>query len=147
MNNETTTIVRDFGRIPQDLKDRPQWAPFKTEWDEKKKKYAKRPMGAKSNDSTTWKPFAEVEPRQRNNNVEIAYCLAENEAEESQLIVIDLDEVIKNGGCMDSAQHLLQMFEGTYIEGSVSGDGIHIFLKGKALKGFCNALIPEIEPD
>ena len=49
--------ARDFDRIPQDLKDKTQWALFKLTWNSEKKKYGKKPLGAKCNDPSTWKSF------------------------------------------------------------------------------------------
>ena len=124
--------ARDFDRIPQDLKDKTQWALFELTWNPEKKKYEKKPINAKANDSTTWRPFKELVSRQRTNQTELTYCLSAEPEGEQQLIVIDLDHIVgEDGQWSPAAETVMALFKGTYMEASVSGDGAHIFVSGK----------------
>jgi len=134
-------------KIPNTLKALPQWVvygrreqPFVTQYTVDKKgrqKIDKVPYNAKthtkaqSNNPATWSDFETAL-----NVYEAGYYngLGFVFSEQDNLVGIDLDHVLnpETGKLKDLAAELLEQFPNTYIEVSPSGDGLHIWVKGRA---------------
>lgn len=118
-------------KIPADLRSQDKWLLIRLDWDYEKKKYGKMPKSsadrtpAKSNDATTWGSFERAINKIAPVNEALTYALNND-----GVCVIDIDHCITNGQLSPAAQSVADLFTGTYIERSVSGDGIHIFCRG-----------------
>lgn len=130
-----------FDMIPESLKGNQQWVGMALTWNSEKGKFDKKPIspvsgyGAKSNDSATWSSFETASNCVQNKSATVAYALSA-EAASAPLVVIDIDHCIVDGVLNAGATALVKQFAGTYIEKSVSGDGVHIFVHGTtALNG------------
>jgi hypothetical protein len=127
--------------IPEILREQNNWVSFCIEWNAEKEKFTKAPKhGERSNDPSTWKPFDEIVCR-IDRHTKMAYALPAEKTDETRLIVIDIDHCFIDGKLNASAARIVQMFAGTYIEKSISGDGVHIFLYGKTGMNGCKELI------
>lgn len=108
-----------------------------TTWNEEKGKKDKSIISpvdgkwGKSNDPSTWTDFETAKKYALEHGAEgLAFALDES----SGICCIDLDKCIdKDGNLTDSAKKLTSEHEGTYIETSTSGNGIHIFVKDDLL--------------
>jgi primase-polymerase (primpol)-like protein len=136
--NETTTptpsipepdVTIDLEAIPEILKTHNYWAPFWVTWDSKRGRFDKGPRagGFRNNDASTLLSFDEAFARMHGNTV-LAYTLSPGKLIDTGLVVIDIDHCFTDGKLNPAAARIVQMFAGTYIESSVSGDGVHIFL-------------------
>ncbi|MDQ3396742.1 MAG: hypothetical protein M3511_03060, partial [Deinococcota bacterium] len=136
----TTAFLIDFDVIPQELKDRPQWAVWKREArDGKPTKMpyqARRPSArAKSNDSSTWATFEEARATfERGGFDGIFYCMSKDDP----YVGVDLDNVFdpETGQMQEEAARRIEALD-SYAEISASGTGARIFVKGhlNGLKG------------
>ena len=124
-------VTIDPDNIPEILKATDCWAPFHLTWLPAKGKFKKGPCsGFRSNDASTFVSFERVCARPYVNTVP-AYGLSTEKLTDTGLIVIDIDHCFTDGKFKPAAERIVRMFAGTYIESSVSGDGVHIFLYGK----------------
>ena len=123
--------------VPDEMKALPNWCVFRTTWNEEKGKKDKSIISpvdgkwGKSNDPSTWTDFETAKKYALEHGAEgLAFALDES----SGICCIDLDKCIdKDGNLTDSAKKLTSEHEGTYIETSTSGNGIHIFVKDDLL--------------
>jgi putative DNA primase/helicase len=120
--------------IPEVLKSRPQWVAWKWETKGDDGKPTKPPYNiktgklAKSTDSATWAKFSEVVAALKHGFDGIGYVLTPDD----EIVFIDIDHAIdsETGKLADEAQELVDRFD-SYTEISVSGGGLHIFVRGK----------------
>lgn len=134
--------------IPEEMKAIPNWVAYqrlgmdgKGHYDKKLydcNKTEKKANGAlawaKSNDPTTWATFDKADAyRKRFNRDGVAFGLTK----ETGIVCIDLDKSIdENGKLSEAAQAFVKAANGTYIERSTSGRGLHIFCRGNAPEGY-----------
>lgn len=119
--------------VPDEMRLMPNWCAYKTRWNNekgKKDKFVLSPVDgkwAKSSDPATWTDFeTAMEFAKRNNCEGLAFALDGK----SGISCIDLDHSIGEGGELSApAKRLTDEISDTYIEISVSGNGIHIFVK------------------
>lgn len=119
--------------IPHGMKDLKQWCVFRAEPDEKGH-YAKRILNpftgrwAACDNPRSWATYEiAVKQAEKYNNDGVAFCIVK----ENGITCIDLDDSIgKDGKQTEVAKEFLNEFGETYAERSLSGKGIHIFLKG-----------------
>lgn len=124
--------------IPQEMQDLPNWVVFRSKWNEEKGKKDKTLISpltsrwAKANDSSTWTDFETAKKFAIENGFEgVAFALNDN-----GITCIDLDHAItKEGKLSNLAEICLKGFANTYCETSISGNGIHIFVKDNVLEG------------
>lgn len=128
--NIPKTVIRPE-HIPERLRELPQWVSMQIKWSEQNSKFEKIPLKsgrkkcASSTDPTTWDDFAFAFNTLRANQT-LAFAMTE----EAGIVCIDIDHCITDAGLNSEAQAIVDMFDGTYIEKSISGDGLHIFTSG-----------------
>jgi antirestriction protein ArdC len=125
---------------PQELLVKPNWCVYKSYYNKEKQHREKfilkafnAPEGAKrakSNDPATWTSFAAALKFARDNGCEgLSYAL------DGAATCIDLDKCLDGKTQTELADRVLGGLEGTYVEKSMSGTGMHIFLTGDLLEG------------
>lgn len=120
--------------IPNELKIFPQWVCYRTtKLESKTAKYMISPVTgkfAKSNDPHTWTDYNTAFHYMIAKRLEgLAFVLTEG------IVFVDIDHVTDENGTMSLfAQKILEELPKTYAERSVSGNGIHIFCKGRLPK-------------
>ena len=97
---------------------------------------------AKSNDRSTWSSFQEVVEAvtdgHSTNITGIGYVFTKDDP----FIGIDLDDCFENGDLKSAAQEIVD-WANSYTEKSVSGNGLHIIVKGILPDGFPNKISME----
>lgn len=129
--------------IPEELKDLKQWVCFDLvieSLNSKPKKIPKNPhngINASHSDPKTWGSFSEaLESCKRHNYPHIGFAFTKNDPYTG----IDLDNCISDVGELnDFAKKILERFQNTYIEYSLSKKGLHIIIKGEICKGRKNS--------
>lgn len=121
--------------VPDEMKTRPNWVVVKTWWNAEKGKYNKRPVNcnsdkgeyAESDNPETWTTFDNaLKYLKEKGGTTIAYALDGKD----NISCIDLDRCYdENGQQTALAKEVLSKCGKTYIEKSVSGNGLHIFGK------------------
>lgn len=121
--------------IPDEMKARPNWVVVKTWWNADKGKYNKRPVNcnsdkgeyAESDNPETWTTFDNaLKYLKEKGGTTIAYALDGKD----NVSCIDLDRCYdENGQPTALAKEILSKCGKTYVEKSVSGNGLHIFGK------------------
>ena len=121
--------------VPDEMKARPNWVVVKTWWNAEKGKYNKRPVNcnsdkgeyAESDNPETWTTFDNaLKYLKEKGGTTIAYALDGKD----NVSCIDLDRCYdENGQPTALAKKVLSKCGKTYIEKSVSGNGLHIFGK------------------
>lgn len=121
--------------VPDEMKARPNWVVVKTWWNADKGKYNKRPVNcnsdkgeyAESDNPETWTTFDNaLKYLKEKGGTTIAYALDGKD----NISCIDLDRCYdENGQPSALAKEVLSKCGKTYIEKSVSGNGLHIFGK------------------
>lgn len=120
--------------IPNELMMLPQWVCYRTtKLESKTAKYMISPVTgkfAKSNDPHTWTDYNTAFHYMIAKRLEgLAFVLTEG------IVFVDIDHVTDENGTMSLfAQKILEELPKTYAERSVSGNGIHIFCKGRLPK-------------
>ena len=120
--------------IPQELRESKQWAAYRTYYDSKKGKRGKAILNvadghfAKSNDPSTWTDYETARAYAKANGCKgVSFALTR----ESNITCIDLDGCFDDTGAPSKlAREMLELFPETYTERSVSGKGLHIFVRG-----------------
>ena len=121
--------------VPDEMKARPNWVVVKTWWNAEKGKYNKRPVNcnsdkgeyAESDNPETWTTFDNaLKYLKEKGGTTIAYALDGKD----NISCIDLDRCYdENGQPSALAKEVLSKCGKTYVEKSVSGNGLHIFGK------------------
>ena len=121
--------------VPDEMKERPNWVVVKTWWNAEKGKYNKRPVNcnsdkgeyAESDNPETWTTFDNaLKYLKEKGGTTIAYALDGKD----NISCIDLDRCYdENGQSSALAKEVLSKCGKTYVEKSVSGNGLHIFGK------------------
>ena len=126
--------------VPAELKDIPTWCCYRTRWNDekgKKDKFIISPIDGKwasSKEIDRWTSFDKAIKYARENNCEGLSVLLDKKY---GITCIDLDKCVLNaetGELNERATKLTQTLNGTYIERSTSGNGLHIFVKDDILK-------------
>lgn len=126
--------------VPDELKNIPTWCCYRTKWDNekgKKSKFIISPVDGKwasSKEPQRWVTFDAAIKYARENGCEGVSLLLDRK---HGVTCIDLDKCIINaqtGEMKGRATKLVQELNGTYMERSTSGNGIHIFVKEDVLK-------------
>lgn len=136
----------NLDNIPDTMKALPNWVAFRTEQvDGKIKKILLSPnkgasdvkylKWAKSDDPTTWATFDKAVAFAKHYKLDgLAFAMSG-----SGMTCIDLDHHLdENGKPSALAQQFIDAAQGTYIEKSVSGRGLHIFYAGNRPDGYQN---------
>ncbi|MDY3846493.1 MAG: hypothetical protein SOZ62_06300 [Eubacteriales bacterium] len=123
--------------VPDEMKARPNWVVVKTWWNADKGKYNKRPVNcnsdkgeyAESDNPETWTTFDNaLKYLKEKGGTTIAYALDGKD----NISCIDLDRCYdENGQPSALAKEVLSKCGKTYVEKSVSGNGLHIFGKNE----------------
>lgn len=124
--------------VPAEMQSLPHWCVFKTYYNQETKqrqKYILRTSDgkwAKSNQPSEWSSFEVALEYARNNKCTgLSFAL-----EGSGMTCIDLDHSRQaNGKYSALAQEVMQLAGDTYTERSISGEGLHVFVKGNVLQG------------
>lgn len=121
--------------VPDEMKKRPNWVVVKTWWNAEKGKYNKRPVNcnsdkgeyAESDNPETWTTFDNaLKYLKEKGGTTVAYALDGKD----NISCIDLDRCYgENGQPTALAKEILSKCGKTYVEKSVSGNGLHIFGK------------------
>lgn len=121
--------------VPDEMKARPNWVVVKTWWNAEKGKYNKRPVNcnsdkgeyAESDNPETWTTFDNaLKYLKEKGGTTVAYALDGKD----NVSCIDLDRCYdENGQPSALAKEVLSKCGKTYVEKSVSGNGLHIFGK------------------
>lgn len=130
-----------INNIPQELKERKQWLWFKIYHNEDKNgniKMVKIPISPITceseewNKKENWESFeTALDGLERSGCDGLSFVLTKNDP----FVCIDLDKVKDR---FEDVQDIISDFGETYKEISVSGNGIHIFAKGKIYKNINN---------
>ena len=125
--------------VPDEMKKRPNWVVVKTWWNAEKSKYNKRPVNcnsdngeyAESDNPETWTTFDNaLKYLKEKGGTTIAYTLDGKD----NISCIDLDRCYdENGQPSALAKEILSKCGKTYVEKSVSGNGLHIFGKTEGM--------------
>lgn len=129
--------------LPAEMKRLSNWVAFRSVPSDKGiGKYSKQLINpnkndtiawAKSNDPSTWADYKTAYDFAISHKCTgVAFALQK----ELEICCIDIDHCFKDDVLSIEASEVLALFEGTYCERSISGNGLHIFCKGKLPKEF-----------
>ena len=126
----------NYSGIPEELKNLPNWGLFRKEWNARRGKYNKYPINAqtgelaKSNDPGTWTAFeTAIDKINQYGAAGLAFFI------QPPYMLIDLDHCFEDIQRVKEGDHDNQVADfidhtRSYTELSVSGEGIHIIVKG-----------------
>lgn len=113
-----------YDKIPEELRKLNQWVCAYA--DSKLPMQATRPEPASSINPSTWASFEEALSAVENGHYDyLGFVFNDN-----GIVGIDLDDAFDDVGMSPLAKSICKMCDGTYVEYSKSGDGLHIFIKG-----------------
>lgn len=125
--------------VPGEMRAIPNWCVFRTRLNPEKGKRDKFLLSAKDghwvkvNEPDRWTDFETAMQYAKANNCEGLSFVLDGK---SGITCIDLDKCIDVDGNFNAvAKKLTDEIKGTYVEKSVSGNGVHIWLKDDVLKG------------
>lgn len=130
-------LMTDPSVLPSDLTDTPRWVLWREELRtdaQGHQRVDKVPMRAgggngSSTDPTSWSSF---EAAQRGlQRVQIATGLGFVFTDDDDIVGIDLDKCAADGVLEPWAAEIVDRFNGTYVEWSPSGTGVHLFVRGR----------------
>lgn len=122
-------MENQYKYIPEEMKALKRFIGWRKE--RRNDKTAKIPFslidwqGVGWNNPDRWIDFEEA----KNKNQDLGFVLTE----EDNIICIDLDQSIVDSHLTAMGKEIVESFKGSYMELSQSGEGIHIFCKGKLL--------------
>jgi putative DNA primase/helicase len=130
-------LISPIENIPQELTERPQWVCWR--YEERDEKLTKIPYSttgwrASSTDPTTWSTFDEALTAHKKRGYDgIGFVFSDDDP----YCGIDLDKCRdpKTGEIAPWAQKIINRVDGTYVEASPSGTGIHIIVEGTVRGG------------
>ena len=131
-------MLNNYNNIDSELTGRTQWVAHNN------KKIPFQPNGkpAKSNAPSTWSSYKEVvqavESNSSKNLSGIGFMFTKNDP----FIGIDLDDCFNDGQLMPAAAEIVEWAD-SYTEKSVSGNGLHIIVKGILPNDFPNKISME----
>lgn len=117
---------KEWGNIPQELKDRPQWVVWKFVYKAGQPKPSKVPYNpktgkeAKANNPNTWGTYEQaIEAYRKGNYDGLGYEFSKDDDKTG----IDLDDCVENGVILPWAKKIIDRLN-SYMEFSISGSGI-----------------------
>lgn len=119
--------MTDKSMYPSSLRKLNQWVLWGHPYEKDKKMPCCPSSGqrAKVNDSQTWDSFETAYSQGRAfSSLGLGFVLV------SGIVCIDLDHCFKDGELTPESKAIVTLFNGTYMEKSQSGEGVHIFVKG-----------------
>lgn len=118
-----------YNYIPEDMKALKRFIGWRKE--RRKDNVAKLPFSLIDGQGIGWnKPDRWLDfEAAKDKNQPLGFVLKD----EDHIICVDLDQAIVDGRLTAMAESIVEAFTGTYMELSQSGQGIHIFCKGKLL--------------
>ncbi len=115
-------------RVPEELRARPQWAVH--DLIQRPHKLDKPPIaGAKNNDPDTWREYTAALALQRNGKRR-AVSFVLSPADPYTCLELDHCRDPETGEIAGWAQRIIERFGPTYVEVSVSGTGLHVWVLG-----------------
>ena len=131
-------LYENLEELPNELKEKNNWVVYYVKWNKEKGKNIKILINAKtgkwaeSNNPDTWSDFNSALKYAKEHNADgVAFAL-----NRCGITCIDIDNSINDkGGLSLLAEECLKRFKDTYVETSVSGRGLHIFIKEDILQG------------
>lgn len=127
-----------YRNVPEEMKDLPRWVKWKKVAKKDRHgniKWTKIPHSIKDNSSFNWNNPSKWESYDTAKKYIDGYDgLGYVLIEEDNIVAIDLDNCIENNKLNSFSEKIVEVFNGTYMELSQSGKGIHIFLKGSISK-------------
>jgi putative DNA primase/helicase len=142
-----------INNIPKGLKILPRWVGFMLIWNDKKGKNDKIPInsqslwGASTTNSGTWGTFEQVlsvigQPAQCHRKINSIDTIIKGKVDGMGFVLgdgicgIDLDRCIDGAGQLtEQAQNIVETMDGTYLEYSPSGTGLHFLFRGSIPAG------------
>lgn len=123
--------MSEYSHVPREMKNTPQWLCYKRV-DKGNGKFGKPPVSPKTgypcakNDPSKFVDFDTAVAAVKRLGLDgIGFVLADG------WVAIDLDGCITDGVMNDLATEVCALFDGTFIERSPSGTGIHVFVRGE----------------
>jgi hypothetical protein len=122
-------IDPNFDNIPQALRDRPQWVGWAQETRDGDPTKTPKQIGgayAKTSDPDTWTSFEEVRDAYERGAFDgIGFVFTEDDP----FVGVDLDGCVTDGDMTEGAWEVVKALD-SYTEGSPSGTGLHIIVRG-----------------
>lgn len=136
-SNEYQSLVEGWSNISETLAEIPQWMPCKFGQTKENGRFTKQPCDENgiSTDWTNpnhWRTLAETIEIAQPQGLGIGLVLTPSRG----IVCIDIDNCITNGISNHPAQQLLHRFD-SLAEISVSGSGLHIFIRAKKPDSRC----------
>lgn len=131
MNQET--IIPQLSRLPQEIKNHPNWALCKLEWNKRKNKFSKIPfqatgVKASSKNCLTWCSYQDAITRYQRSS---SYASIGVILDKNGLVCVDFDNCIDEFGLISPPVLEIVQTLDSYTEISISGKGLHVFVRGE----------------